>query len=555
MLALLLPVACAPAADPFPQGSRVSYRAGDDLAWASPDWDDGDWATGTFADAPADEGLLWARMPVVAPDAKALGLRVSAVAAREVFWDGVPIGGAGQVGDSFESEVTGPIDLVLPVPDDLAAPGTHCVAVRFSTYRRPPAANGLLLMLSTGELADLLVDPLHSVALPLVFLGGFLMVGCYFVGLFAVDRRRVPYLIMGILCVAVALLLVAECWRDAVGYDYTAHVHRLRAIEGLTWAVGMLLVGAYSLQFAAPWRSWWLAALAATSAAAALAIDDHEALTYTLFSASLGLAALLAGWAVWRRRSGAGFALAGAGLCLLALLLTGRRFMEGAFFPAFGTLVAGALVSLSLQTRAEAKRYSQTLAAKARLEAELLKKHLQPHFLMNTLTSIMEWVETDPPRGARAMEALAAELRSLSEVSGRTRITLEEELALCRAHLAVMGFRRGVAFELQVSGVDGAATIPPALLHTLIENAITHNAYAPGEVVFHLEGASQQGRQRLCLRTPMAGPPREETPEGGGSRYVRARLEESAPGSWTFHGGVEGKEWVVRLDYPAQAAT
>lgn len=549
-LLLALLIGCAPSAPQIPASRDVRFRVGDDPAWASPDFDDRDWATGTFADAPRDVGVLWARLRVTSPEADSLGVSVSAAAAREVHWDGIAIGRAGQVGASWEQEQPGPLDLVVAVPSDLAAPGRHTIAVRFSTFRRPPGTNGLLLNIGHGELTELVLAPLRSVGLPLVFLGGFLMVGSYFVALYFVDRRRRPYLAMGLLCVAVALLLVAECWRDAVGYDYTGHVMRLRMIEGLTAAVGILLVGAYLLQFRSVGAGWWIGGLALASAVAGRLIHDHEALTYTLFAISLSLAALLAGWAWTRRKPGAVFALGGALACLGALFVTGRSFMEGAFFPAFGTLVAGALASLSLQTRVEAKRFQGALAAKARLEAELLKKHLQPHFLMNTLTSIMEWVETDPPRGARALEALATELRSLTQVSGRSVISMGEELALCRAHLAVMGFRQGVDFRLESSGVDPSSPIPPAVLHTGIENAITHNAYDPGEVVFRLTESLQEGRRILQLRTPLAGAARSSVVEGGGTRYVRARLEESAPGDWSLTAGPDGGDWLLQLDLP-----
>ena len=126
---------------------------------------------------------------------------------------------------------------------------------------------------------------------------------------------------------------------------------------------------------------------------------------------------------------------------------------------------------------------------------------------------------------------------------------MADELALCRAHPAVMGLRRDVDFALDAEGVDPAAPVPPAVLHTLVENAVTHNAYGPGAVRFTLAEERVGGRRRLVLRAPLAGEAREGR-EGGGLRYVRARLEEAFPGRWTLTSGAEDGAWVTRIELP-----
>src|SRR5205085_2260579 len=44
---------------------------------------------------------------------------------------------------------------------------------------------------------------------------------------------------------------------------------------------------------------------------------------------------------------------------------------------------------------------------KARLELEMLRRHLQPHFLMNTLTALSEWIEEDPKTAVKMIESLS----------------------------------------------------------------------------------------------------------------------------------------------------
>src|SRR3546814_6783665 len=98
------------------------------------------------------------------------------------------------------------------------------------------------------------------------------------------------------------------------------------------------------------------------------------------------------------------------------------------------------------------------------------------------------------------VDALADEFRTLVDVSGRALIPLEDELALCRAHLEVMGFRKDQAFVLDARLDPDSPAVPPAVLHTLIETAFTQggneNASAPFEFTAR---TGDRDRWRLCL--------------------------------------------------------
>lgn len=531
---------------------EARFRVGDDPRWARPGWDDGAWDARSIYAPPDTQGVLWGRFEVsVAPGASPLGVAVLAVAAREVYWDGVLLGRSGRVGVGWASEVPGPSDSVHAVPDSLATPGRHTVALRMSTFRRPASVRSYIHGVAVGDLVALSADLTRGDLLPLVFLGGFVLVALYYGVLYAVVRRRTPYLLVSLLCLVVAALLGAESWRWIVGYPYDFHLTRLLVVTGLTSAVGVLLPSLFLAQFQVPHRGAVWGLLAVGIGLALFSPGGYDTKALAVFWVSLPIALGVTAWAAVRRRPGAGFALAGVAVCLGALALTGYRFMDTAFFPAFGVLVAGLLASLGLQTREQQRHYDAARAEAARLEAELLKTHLQPHFLMNTLTSVMEWIETEPATGIRFLEALADELRTLAEVSGERLVPMARELALCRSHLDVMSYRREVGFELDADGVDPEAPIPPATLHTLVENAITHNAYGPGIVRFRLREEREGEWRRYTLTTPLVGDPPDAVEEGGGLRYVRARLEESVPGRWALASSVKDGAWVTRIGLPA----
>ncbi|WP_412069826.1 histidine kinase [Rubrivirga sp. IMCC43871] len=525
------------------------YRVGDDAGWASPDADD--WPRGWLHAPPDTHAVLWLRLDAeVGPDARRpLGLAVSAVAAREVYWDGVLVGASGRVGTDRASEVPGPIDTRHAIPDSLATPGPHVVALRMSTFRRAPSIGGYVHGVNLAGLEALVAWPLASTLLPLLFLGGFVLVGLYYGVLFAADRSRTPYLLTAALCLAVAALLGAESWRWVVGYTYDHHITRLVTVTALTWLVGVLLVATFAVQFELPRRGRVVAGVAGASGLALAVPGGYDPVALAMIVVALVAALAVTAWATARGRSGARFALGGVAICLGTVTATGLGFLDQAFFPAFAVLVASLLASLGLQTRDQRRRHQAALAQAARLEVEVVKSALQPHFLMNTLTSVIEWVETDPATGVRVLEALAEELRLLAEVAGETTVPLARELALCRTHLDVMGYRRDVRFHLDADGVDLEAPIPPATLHTLVENAITHNAYPPGDVRFALSESRADGHRRYTLTTPLADAP-EVRPERGGLRYVRARLEESFPGRWALRSDASADAWVTTLELP-----
>ena len=560
---VLLGAGCNPALDELAtMDSEVRYQAGDNKQWAQPDWDDTSWPLSPLLALPDDPQVLWIRFDVPVQSVETLGISAAGAVAREIYWDGVLVGKAGSVGSDRASEIPGPIDAAFRIPDSLATPGTHLVAIRVSSFHRPESASGLLMNFVSGDYGTLKIAPLLSNGVPLLFLGGFVLVALYYAGLYAADQQRTPYLLTALLCLAVAGLLIAESWREAFGYTYDLHTIRINIIEGLTAAVGLLLSTTFAIQFDLT-RKWQiLAGLLTCIVLALLLIQDHETSAYTVFTISLIAALAITSWATWRKLSGARLALVGVIICFIALLFAGHDFMDGAFFPAFGILVAGLLTSVGLQTREERRRLAVARAAADRLETELLKKHLQPHFLMNTLTSIMEWVETDPAQGAKAMEALATEFRALVDISGERLIPMSRELALCNAHLKVMGFRQAIQFELEVVDVNVQDLIPPAVIHTLIENAITHNAYTEGNVTFTLTekraGNQIANLRTLELQTPIAPTNQETTKsagvlpakEGGGLRYIRSRLEEAAPGQWQLASNAQDGMWVTTIAFP-----
>jgi hypothetical protein len=564
MLARLVPLALfvlslgLPASPALGQGVasqdiwQGTVQFGDSLHWAGPTYDDSDWPRALLYPAPDTLGTHWIRARITLDSTRTpfrmYGLKLSILAAAEVYWDGVLIGRNGRVGPTRAEEQPGALRAVFPVPDSLYTPGEHLIAVRLSNFYMPLDFAYYLYAFEVGPYASLLTDWTDWALLPFLFLGGFLIIMVYCAVLYALDRRRTALGLFSLLCLCVAALLAAEVSRFVINYAYDWHPIRIHVLTTLTGAVAVLLPLFFMVRFDAPHKRPLMAGLAGLLTLSLLLPASTDEQHYWMFWSALITALGVVGWAVIQRRRGAVLALLGVGASIGGLAASGWWFIDTYFFPTFAVIVMALLASLGLQMREQRRQRKDAQLAAARLEIELLKKHLQPHFLMNTLTAAMEWMEEQPDVGVRFIEALADELRLLVDVSDQTHIPLATEIDLCRRHLEVMGYRQDRTFQLHVEGVDPEAPVPPAVFHTLLENALTHNRYAAPTVCFRLEGERLGDGWRYTLHAPLNGRAPAIGREGTGLRYVKARLRESVGDAWSLTSTPRNGTWATTIE-------
>lgn len=556
--AMLAVVVCAAgiaaAQAPYPQLGTVLVQQGDDPRWASPAFDDRGWQAIHWYRIDPQRRLLWVRahVPLPAPSAferAPLAVQVSALAAYEVYWNGEHIGGSGTPGPSEDAERPGPLDTVHPVPARLLREGDNVLALRMSSFHLRRTLGGPTHWLAVGDYAEFGKHAARE-ALPAFVAAGALLLGAvYFAAMFLSNRRDRGSLLLSLLSLGVLVQLTAKLARAVISYPYPLHILRLEIILVAAAVSGLLLVAYVAALFELRRRRTLLALSALAMAVVALAVPGFDGKTeYLILVALLAVAgASLAA----RRRTAASMLTAAVAIALAVWLVTGpRRFLDRDYYLAMAALL---LFLFAQQVRALRRAQRVRAAAElrsARLELELLKRQIQPHFLMNSLTALSEWIEADPRAGVRMIEALAGEFRAFAAMSDRQLVTLAEELELCRRHLDVMGYRSDRTFALIADGAEPGERLPPGLLHTLIENALTHNAYANG-AVFELEAArTASGRRIYRLRSPHEARPRERHDEGRGHAYVKARLSEAFGEDWSFASGPEGGEWIDTIELP-----
>lgn len=175
-------------------------------------------------------------------------------------------------------------------------------------------------------------------------------------------------------------------------------------------------------------------------------------------------------------------------------------------------------------------------ARNAQLESRLhevrlgaLRAELRPHFLFNTLNTIVGLVRADERDTAVNTLARLGEMLRVS-LSGNVghEVPLREEVAFLRAYLEIeqVRFRDRLTIQVDVSEALGDALVPTHVLQPLVENAIRHGvSRAPGAQRVDVGARAEQGRLSLTVADSgpgFAGP----IVEGIGLGNTRARLHQ-----------------------------
>jgi len=132
----------------------------------------------------------------------------------------------------------------------------------------------------------------------------------------------------------------------------------------------------------------------------------------------------------------------------------------------------GRLITNQLH-RSEAERLRELMRD---AELRLLQAQVNPHFLFNTLHSIVSLIRVDPPRAREITLKLAQFLRTNLRILSQTLVPLAQELEHLKTYLDIVQVRFSdrLCVDLNVTEVPSNAYIPPLTLQALAENSIQH---------------------------------------------------------------------------------
>jgi len=146
-------------------------------------------------------------------------------------------------------------------------------------------------------------------------------------------------------------------------------------------------------------------------------------------------------------------------------------------------LVAGVAVAVAdgyLQKKRNLERQirenEQLKELQIRTKLAALQSKINPHFLFNTLNTVVDLVHKDPHTVERIILDLSEIYRKLLFLPETATIPLGEELELVRAYLDIEKIRMGRRLEYEIS-IDEPLRgfrVPPLLIEPLVENAVIH---------------------------------------------------------------------------------
>ncbi len=170
---------------------------------------------------------------------------------------------------------------------------------------------------------------------------------------------------------------------------------------------------------------------------------------------------------------------------LLASILgiAGRSYSTPDNIEYWDTLFVFKNIFLSIVISAVSLRYffmqhqwEQHIQTDSDAKYSALQSRMRPHFLFNSLNSIVQLISTDADRAEESLLDLADIFRST--LDNRDRVTLNEELDITTRYLRIEALRLGkrltVVWDMDRNSLPFNMSIPPLLLQPLIENAIYH---------------------------------------------------------------------------------
>jgi two-component system, LytTR family, sensor histidine kinase AlgZ len=213
-------------------------------------------------------------------------------------------------------------------------------------------------------------------------------------------------------------------------------------------------------------------------------------------------------------------------------------------------LVAAVMAWLLIEYfRLRARAYSPSFS-EARLQA--LQARIRPHFLFNSLNTVLGLMRRDPRRAEATLENLADLFRVFMR-DARELVPLDDEVVTCKEYLAIEQLRIGdrLQVEWDLDEMPGDALLPSLLLQPLIENAVHHGIEPhtePGVVGISVKRVGD--RVKVEIVNPLAPTPPVRPGNQMALSNVRERLMLLYDMEAELRSGADGDHFRLQLEFP-----
>lgn len=198
-------------------------------------------------------------------------------------------------------------------------------------------------------------------------------------------------------------------------------------------------------------------------------------------------------------------------------------------------------------------QWQHQVAAHAQAQVQALQARIRPHFLFNSMNSIVSLIRHDPVTAERAVEDLS-ELFRAALGSGEGESTLAEELHLVQRYLAIEALRLGDRLQQEwalASDLPRNLPMPRLILQPLVENAIVHGISKRPEGGLLRVSARREGfLMRLEISNPLPDTPSASHGNHHAQSSIAQRLAYRYGGRARMTAGAQDGYYSVTLIVP-----
>ena len=164
----------------------------------------------------------------------------------------------------------------------------------------------------------------------------------------------------------------------------------------------------------------------------------------------------------------------------------------------------------------------QPSQAEGRLQA--LQARIRPHFLFNSLNTVLGLMRSNPRQAETTLENLSDLFRVFMKDS-RELVPLDEEVLLCKEYLSIEKLRLDTRLEVKwdIEEMPGDALLPSLLLQPLLENAVHHGIEPRAETGLIDVSIAKHGER---IRVDIVNPIADAAPTKKGNQMALSNIRE-----------------------------
>lgn len=217
----------------------------------------------------------------------------------------------------------------------------------------------------------------------------------------------------------------------------------------------------------------------------------------------------------------------------------------------FSVAIVFITIIIKISLRAKREQYISSLAAKARMEAEIknLRCQLSPHFMLNTLNNIYALIEFDQKKAQEAVKNLSILLRHMIYNTNDNEEKLSNLVKIVHQYVNLMRLRFSKEVEIEEDydvKENNEIKIAHMLIIPLVENAFKHGVSPSKKSIIRIKIKEISDKEMYyCIsNTNHAKKDTNRSDSGIGLENLARRLKLLYPGQHIWE-KTENEEWYV----------